>query len=371
MKSNSTKLLIFLSTLLFTISSTAQDCTEATVLQKPGVWKESSGVSSGIAPTDLTREKKVVAALHEMIKSKFKPMSVAANFNGGYSSPQSWMSCNDYAYSIIPLNYYCDGNSIKTADETPTHFSITANLFDVDIYEDAQGDRLLAEGYNAMNDMPIEKDGYWYFKEIDEPLGYGMTGKSSMWLVTYDGKLPFAYVSKKEFLEKRKQILSGEMNDAARQSKEVLERIEIEKQYKEKEYKNDAAKLSYYMKMDYLPSKERYEKLLAENEQSFKPAFLKIESLLKMPASELSQPAIVKRDPHDHLSYLFTDDNDPFGKVLIKPNPAYFNKKLPRSSPQFFWVYVRGNHKEKIAARFTTEIVKAVDFAALKNMLGK
>lgn len=357
--------------LLFRTSSMAQDCTEATILQKPGLWKENNAVASGIAPTDVVKEKKVVAALHEMIKSKFTPMGVLAEMNGGYSSPQSWMPVNDYTYSIIPLNYYCDGNNVKTAGETSTYFSIAANRLDVEIFEDAQGDRLLAEGYNVMDDMPIEKDGYWYFKEIDAPLGFGMTGRSRAWIITYDGKLPYAYVSKKEFLEKRKEILSTQLLDASQGFKDVLERNEIEKGFKEKEYENDPAKLTHYMKMDYLPSKERYEKLLADNEKNYKPAFLKIENLLKMPVSELSQPAIVKQDSNDHLSYLFTDDNDPFGKILIKPNPAYFNKKLPRSSPQFFWVYVRGNHKEKIATSFTTEIVEAVDFAAMKNMLGK
>ena len=90
-----------------------------------------------------------------------------------------------------------------------------------------------------------------------------------------------------------------------------------------------------------------------------------------MPAAELNQHAIVKDDPNDHFSYLFTTDDDGFGKVLIKPNPGYFNTKLPRSSPQFFWVYVRANHKEPIAAKFMADIMKAVDFATLKNMLGK
>ena len=90
-----------------------------------------------------------------------------------------------------------------------------------------------------------------------------------------------------------------------------------------------------------------------------------------MPPGELNQPAIVKNDPQDHLSYLFTDDNDPFRKVLIKPNPAYFNTKLPKSSPQFFWMFITGSHKDKIAAKFMADIIKAVDFATLKNMLGK
>jgi hypothetical protein len=59
------------------------------------------------------------------------------------------------------------------------------------------------------------------------------------------------------------------------------------------------------------------------------------------------------------------------GQILIKPNPGYFNKKLPKSWPQFFWVYIRANHKDPIAAKFMADIIKAVDFAALRNMLGK
>ena len=215
-----------------------------------------------------------------------------------------------------------------------------------------------------MPDMPIKKDGYWYFNKISDGVG-------STWLITYDGQLPFAYVTKKEFLEAQKKIVAKAMLMAASGFKDVLKNKEIEKGFKEKEYKNDPEKLKKYMKMDYLEIKARYEKLLSDNEKDYKPAFDKIERQLKMPAAELNQQAIVKLDPNgSHLAYLFTDDNDGFGQVLIKPNPAYF-KKLPKSSPQFFGVYVRANPKDPIAAKFMTDIMKAVDFATLKNMLGK
>lgn len=161
------------------------------------------------------------------------------------------------------------------------------------------------------------------------------------------------------------------MLDSAAGFKDALKNIEIEKTYKEAEFKNDAEKLERYMKMDYLNTKARYEKLLAENEKKYIPAFKKIETLLEMPETELNQPAIVKKDPKDYLSYLFTDDDDAFGKVLIKPNPGYFNKNLPKSSPQFFWVYLRGDQKENIAAKFMADIMKAIDFEILKTMLGK
>jgi hypothetical protein len=349
----------------------AQDCNEEILLRKQGIWKESSHSSGGITATDLAKEKKIVATLHKMIQSKYSPTGVNAQNNGGYNSPQPGVPVNDYIYSIIPLNFYCDGNNIKEVGETPTYFQIAVNFFPVEIYDTAQGDRALLEGFNVLSQMPKQKDGYYYFAEADMILGYGITGKCSSWLITYDGKLPWAYVTKKEFLVKRKRILSVQMAQDASQMKEVLSNIEIEKTYKEKEYKNDAEKLQKYMRMDYLPTKERYNKQIAELEETYKPAYNKIEKLLAMPAAELSEIAIVKMDPNDHLSYLFVTEDDRMGKVLIKPNPSYFNRKLSKSTPQFFSVYVVGNHKDPIAAKTMAGLVNAVDFTTLKNMLGK
>ncbi len=298
-------------------------------------------------------------------------MGVVAYFHQNYGDGSTTSAPNIYAYSIIPLNYYCDGNAINIAGEVITYFAITANRFDVDVYDGAQGGRLEQEGFNVIPDMPIAKNGYLSFPERESGKGSGMGEKSKSWLVTYDGKLPYAYVTKKEFLEKRKLNLTSQMESSAAGYRDVLANKEIEKKYKETEYKNDPDKLKKYMEMDYLNIKNRYEKFLTDNAKEYKPAFDKINSQLKMSASELNQQAIVKMDPADALSYLFTDDNDPFGEILIKPNPGYFNPKLPKSSPQFFWIYVRVSLTEPISARFMTDIMPTVDFALLKNMLGK
>lgn len=354
------------------VSSFAQDCTPASLLQKPGTWKEGlKGSTTGIPAADLSRQKAVVAALHTMIKSNYTPVGVRVDFSGSYNSPQPKMPGNGYGYSLYPLNFFCEGSNIQIAHETSTYFSIDINFMDAEIYEAAQGDRALAEGFNTMPEMPSKKDGYYVFKERDVTLGFGIAGKRNTWLITRDGQLPWSYVSKKEFLEKRKQILTAQMLDASSGFKDQLKNKEIEKGFKEKEYKNDPVQLDRYMRMDYQSTKERYEKLLADNEKNFRPAFAKVESQLQMSASQLAEPAIVKSDPNDHLSYLLTDANDPNGKVLIKPNPAYFNKKLPRSSPQFISVTMVGNGKDPIAARAMADIMTAVDFNLLKNMLAK
>ena len=366
------KYIILFSLILFHAPSSAQNCTDESLLQKPGIWKAGMKGSEGGGAADLVREKKIVAAVHAMIKSKYTPMSVEALFHGAYNGFDRDMPVNSYSYSIIPLNFYCDKNAIKTAHETSTYFSIDVNMSGAPIYDTLiDEDNASGMGYHFIVDMPVEKDGIYYFKEKDVTLAFGIPGKTSEWLITYNGKLPYSYVTKKEFLEKRKKILSNSMLTSAAGFKDVLKRIEIEKSYKEAEYKNDPEKLKRYMKMDYLDSKARYEKQLAENEKNYKPAFAKIETLLKMPATELNEPAIVKQDPNDYLSYLFTDDNDGFGRVLIKPNPGYFNKKIPKSSPQFFRIFITGSHKDLIAAKFMEDIMKAVDFSMLKNMLGK
>ncbi|POY37336.1 hypothetical protein C3K47_06105 [Solitalea longa] len=366
MKHLLTSIIVFSS-----IYSFGQNCTTESLLQKPGTWKETSGGMQGVAAADLAKEKKTVAFINSMIKSKYSPIAVNATANGGYNRSESNMPVNSYTYSIIPLESYCDGNMIKTAGETESYFSIGINSFFDEIYDTAQGDRELQEGFNVLSQMPRLKDGYYYFDEKKIPLVLGGTGKSNAWLITYDGKLPWAYVTKKEFLEKRKKNLSVQMDMDASGIKDVLKNIEIEKGFKETEYKNDADKLQRYMKMDYLPSKERYGKQLAEIDKRYKPVFDKVDDLLKMPATELNQYAIVKMDPKDGLSYLFTTEDDPFAKILIKPNPAYFNKKLPRSAPQFFTVYIRGNHNDPVVAKFMADIIKAIDFNVLKNILGK
>lgn len=365
------KFLTLIFGILYSLASLAQDCNEELLLQKPGTWKETTGSTPGISVSDLAREKKVIASVHTMIKSKYTPLGVKIDFGSTYESQYPNMLANSYYYHIMAFDFHCDGNTIKTNDETSTTFQISANGFDAEIYDTAQGDRSLAEGYNVMHDMPVEKNGYWAFKETEVSLGFGMTGKTKSWLITYNGKLPYNYVSKKEFLEKRKKNLTISMLDAERGFKDILKNLEMEKGFEEVEFKNDPEKLAKYLK-GYHYSKDRYEKFLADNEENYKPEFDKIETLSQMPAEELNQHAIVKLDPNANLaSYLFTDDNDPFGEILIKPNPGYFNKKLTRSTPQFFWVNLIWNHNDPIATKFSEDIMKAVEFEKLKSMIGK
>jgi hypothetical protein len=326
------KYVLLLGVLYASLNAYSQDCTQASAAQKPGIWKEGmKGSVSGIAPADLDRERKVVAEIHLLVKSKYSPTGVEADFNGSYDRPDAEVPVNLYNYSIYFLHYFCEGNVIKTDHETSTSLTVSVNRFDPKIYEKPDENNLPGEGFYSIKKMPVEKDGNFFFEE-DAGLGLGVTGKSRTWMITRDNKLPFAYVTKKEFLEKKKNMLTLAMPKAIEGSNQNFK---------------------------------------TKTEQDFKKALAKIESFLKMPSSESDQPAIVKQDPNDYLSFLFTTNDDPFSKVLIKPNPGYFNSKLPRSSPQFIVVNVIGNYNEPVAAKVMMDVIKDLDFTALRNMLGK
>jgi hypothetical protein len=364
------KYILFLYALYVSLNAYAQDCTETSVMQKPGVWKEGmKGSVSGIPAADLDKERKVVASLQNLIKSKYTPIGVEADYNGSYDRPDTDTPVNMYDFKIYFMPYYCKNNIIKTADETSTTFFIASNRFDGNIYS-IPDETTSSEGYYFLINKPVQKEGYFYFEE-KASLGFGITGKSRNWLITLDGRLPYAYVTKKEFLEKQKQMLLKAMPAAIESSNESLKQIEQQKTQLKAEYKNDSGKFQRYLKNDYQYKKDRFEKNILTTEENYKNALTKLDLLLKMPSTESEKPAIVKQDPADNLSYLFTTDDDAFGKILIKPDPGYFNGKLSRSSPQFFLVNVTINEKDPLAAKVMTDLMKDFDFSALKNMLGK
>ena len=152
------KYLILLTGILFSLTSTAQDCNQELLRQKPGVWEETSGSISGITSADLASEKKVESSINSMIKSKYSPMGLKIKFGGAYESSYPFMPVNSYYYHIMAFQFYCEENKIKTVTESATTFQVYVNKFDVDVYDTAQGNRAVAEGFNVIHELPVEKD---------------------------------------------------------------------------------------------------------------------------------------------------------------------------------------------------------------------
>lgn len=350
----------------------AQQCDIETLLKKPGIWKEGmKGSMSGIVASDLAREKKVVAQIHSMMQAHYSPVAVEILYNGVYNPSFSWMSAIQYSYSIIPLRMYCQSGKIVTEHESSGHFYIGANIFDAEIYSVYTEENEPGYGFHYMSDLPELKNGVYYFKQKNVRLAFDLPGVAAGWLITIDDKLPYSYVTRKEFLDKRKSILQRQEKANIKNFDETVVSKNKEKALYEVEYKNDPVKWQRYLKMDYQSVLDVNEKNRIKFANNYKAAYAKLEEQMRKPAEELNQIAIVKDDPQDYLNYLFTTDEDGFGKILIKPNPSYFNPKLPRSIPHFFFIHQVGPYDNEVAKKIFDGMIAAIDMQALKNMLGK
>ena len=327
------KYLTLLALIFLSAKSFSQDCTKELLAQKPGTWKAGpQGSIVNVKSVDLAKEKSVIAGIHKMISANYKPTGCQVSYSTVYgkypSAGQTWVA-DPYHYSMYILRYLCDQQSADKSKyyvdySTPTTVNITANviywlnnLYAANITTDD------LRGYLKLKARPIKKDGVYFMGE--EVVGDGNLEnkiKEYRWLITYNDTLPFSYISRKEYL--------------------LIQKMRLEKTVKE-----------------------------SPGEKSFLDQYLKnINDYLAKSETELSKPAICNWNEEERFEK-FVEEGAPGSFIAVKPNLAYFRKKLPMSSPQFFTVVYKIAHGDPVFEKNIDEIKKAVDFAALKNMLGK
>ena len=327
------KYLTLLALIFLSANAFSQDCTKELLAQKPGTWKAGMrGSVANVKATDLAKEKSVTAGIHKMVFANYKPTGCQVSYSTVYgkylNAGQNWVA-DPYHYSMYILRYLCDQQSADKSKyyvdySTPTTVNITANviywlnnLYAANIATDD------LRGYLKMKVMPVKKDGVYFMGE--EVVGDGNLEnkiKEYRWLITYNDTLPFSYISRKEYL--------------------LIQKMRLEKTVKE-----------------------------SPGEKSFLDQYLKnINDYLAKSETELSKPAICNWNEEERFER-FVEEGAPGSFIAVKPNLAYFRKKLPMSSPQFFTVVYKIAHGDPVFEKNIDEIKKAVDFAALKNMLGK
>lgn len=323
----------FLTAILFSsLRTLSQDCTKELLAQKPGTWKAGQqGSVNNVTAADLVKEKLVIAAIHKMVSAKYNPKGCQISYSNVYGKElgagQNWIA-DPYHYSMYVLRFICDGNSKDKSKyyvdySTPTTVDITANvifslnnLYASNIPEDD------FRGYLKLKQRPQKKDGAWFMgEEIVGDYGTSSEIKEYRWLITYNDTLPFYYVNRKEYL--------------------LIQKKRLEKSIKDN------------------PSDNGYSNKYLNN----------INEYLKNPESELSQPAICMWNDEERFEK-FVEEGSRGSFIAVKPNLNYYNKKLPKSSPQFFTVVYKISKGEPVFEENIAAIIKAVDFAALKNMMG-
>jgi|GEM_PF-447122 len=302
-----------------------QDCDPELLRKKPGTWKEGlKGSIKNVSATDLAKEKAVMAGVHNMLFTNYKPVgnqsSYSTSFGKHVVAGDNWLA-DPYYYTIYILSYLCDPqvkNKHYVQISTSTKLTIGANaFFSIDLYPvlPVNGPR----GYLGLKTMPVKKDGHYFMGEeidIDRKI------KTTSWLITYDDAIPFVYLTRKEYLLIQKKRLEQDIKDNP----------------KEKEY--------------------------------YTPFLTNVDNYLKKSETELNKTAIYNPQEEERFKD-FMKEGDKYSLIAVKPNPAYYNKKLAMSSPQFFSVEYQVAYGSPVHVDNMEAIKKAVDFNTLKSMLGK
>ena len=316
------------------LTTFSQDCDQKVLQNTPGYWKAGmKGSTYNVTAPDLAKGKAVLAAIHKMIDSGYDPIGCQALYANSFEAPslnsgKNWIAGN-YNYSIYILNFLCDpASAIKSksyvAIATATTVNISANvvhwlntLHAADLPDDDN------RGYLKLVKRPVLKDGYYMMGDDIE----GNSERESKlvsykWLITYDEKLPFKYISRKEYLQLIKKKL-------------------------EQTIKDDADHKQYYTKyMD------------------------RINDNLNMSELDLAQAAVCMWNDEERFEG-FVKEGTKGSFIAIKPNLDYYRKNLSKSVPQFFTVVYKVAEGDPVHVNNINAIKEAVDFDALRKMLGK
>ena len=317
--------------LLFCIYAPAQDCSKEWLLKKPGTWKAGAkGFIQNVTAANLVKEKTVLAGIHKMISSNYRPAGCEIAYSMVYGknlgAAGTWIA-DPYHYAMYILRYICDNNSADkskyyTDISTPTTVTIAAN--EIFSLNNLYAGSLAADdqrGYLKLKKRPEKKDGYYFLGE--EIIGNRADKiKEYRWLITYNDTLPFSYLSQKEYLLIQRKRLEKDIQDSPGE-------------------------------------KKFFEKFISN-----------IDEYLKRSEEQLNQPAICMWNEEERFEK-FVSEGTPGSFIAVKPNLDYYRKKLPLSAPQFFTVVYKIAHGDPVFEENISSIQKAIDFGALRNMLGK
>jgi hypothetical protein len=324
-------LILLLSIVVIAVSSSAQDCTPELLAQKPGDWKAGpQGSIANVLSADLVKEKGVLADIHKMVSGSYKPMGCQLSYSmvyGKHPDAGQTFVADPYYYVMRIMRYICDGQSADKSKyyvdiSTSTSVSINTNvIYSLDNLYAANIPPDDFRGYFKLEERPVIKDGYYY---MGEKVINGAENRTMeyRWLITYNDTLPFSCLSRKEYL--------------------VIQKKKLEKSIREN-----------------------------SGDKDYTQRFLdKISEYLNQPESELSQDAICMRNDEERFNG-FVEEGTKGSFIAVKPNLEYYHKKLPKSSPQFFTVICTLTENDPVFEANISAIKEALDFAKLKNMLGK
>ena len=344
--------IIFILGIFIFLSTSAQPCVQEELIKVPGEWKQGlKGSVNNVSSANLAKEKEVVQSILNMFMEGYKPMGCKVTYSGiyGYNTAygKNWIS-DPYGLSTYFLRYLCDpDNKDKHYVDisTPTALDVRVNkfqiynteLFAAELPDDHE------TGFLMVSKLPEYKNGYYF---IETQADYNKKIKTYTWIICYDDKLPFKHLTQSEYLILKQAEFKLKID-------EINQRV-LAKKTRGDEFTSDDIEF-YDRQRDYYG----------------KPIRSIDEMLQTKSVSELESPAVIQTRGDLNPLPTLVDMGTPDSEILIKPNPDYYNKKLPKHAPQLFSINLTISHDDPIFEDVFEKISKAIDIQKFKAMLGE
>ena len=328
------KLFIFLLCLYSTTVS-AQDCDREALKTLPGKWLPQPGysVTGKLSAAEIAGAKKVLNQIQQMFQEKYKPVGMDAYHHHHYLKDDA-ADKNNYGnnatYTIRNFLLVCVKGRKETSAEGVGSFvrinpggMFGEKLSEIPVY-DEYGKINSSPGFYSLTPtdcvggkLPDFSDGYHIVEGVNS---------YTVW-ITREGQQPFRYVSRKEFWEKQVAVLEAELK-------------EKNKYYSSKGWKENLEKFPQ-SRGDMLNSMKQTLAIYEMPLQAYRQD-------LQKDADWLNEMAIVNYlsttgpgTKNNYMRYNFTTLDNIYMFVPIMPNPGYYNRSLPKWTPQFIRIDVR------------------------------
>ncbi len=334
------KTIAFLVLLMSCVNVSAQDCDREALKTLPGKWLPQPGDEVHTdtrrpAAEEAAGAKKIFNRIGQMFQEQYKPVGADVyNYLTHNITPGSSVYGNWYIYTISNFVFYCSNGKKSRNSEgvsSSVHInpggSITVDFSEMPIYDErgeVRSEVTNTCGFNSLSPreckggkLPDLSNGY---HSVEGGNGY------YVW-ITYKGKQPYRYVSRKEFLEKQVAICEAKLKELNKfySSKGWKEQFEAFPEYKEKMLEGRKSSLSMY------------EMPLEAYRQDLKKDGAWLNEMAVVSSGRIAEPVTNK---YLYSRYIFTAVSDPAMSVPIMPDPGYYDRSLPKWAPQFMVINV-------------------------------
>jgi hypothetical protein len=291
------------------------------------IWKLNPDENTReVTPGELAAERKVMQRVADMFKSAFVPTGAIGLYGANYDIlPQAKTNTdrygNTYIFTLSNHKIECHNGKPAALDVSLGNVSVQVNMAfagEATNGDSSVGFSYLPRGYYQRKDkteLPQAND-----EGIEE---FNFVDGTTVWWLTRAGALPFRAVTRREFLQKQIEILKSRSGTSAR-------------------------RLAYY------------QQLLSESPD---------------------EVAIVKESQVASLNesgYVFTTLADRASRVYVTVNPAYYDRRQPKSVPQHIlirlkqdtaWLNSMGNGARHLESMQKLRDIVRANLAELRSMV--